>query len=185
METIPINLTELLYKIFTLLSNILSFFLDNPMSSYCTIFILVPITLLGFVLFSASTSAKIDNILDTDADLERRKNDNRIPLDLAYVTNGVSSPFLIDRNDSTGLRMRALFINRTSLTVRGGIGGFTTNPRHAVYNNQGELLVNAPLVPFVAVNSFRGVQTRGRPIQIQPHHVDFNTRIVLRVSRHV
>jgi len=185
MKTELINFDDLFNNVLSTLSSISSFLDNNPMNINCIIFILVTITLLGIVLFTASTSANINNLLDTDADFKRRKNDNRIPLDLAYVTNGLSSPFLIDRNDSTGIRMSTLFLNRASLTERGGISGFPTNPRHAVYNMQGELLVNAPLASFTAVNAFRGVQTRGIPIQTEVHNADPNTIIILKVSRNV
>ena len=185
MKTELINFYDLFNNVLSTLSSISSFLDNNPMNINCIIFILVTITLLGIVLFTASTSANINNLLDTDADFKRRKNDNRIPLDLAYVTNGLSSPLLIDRNDSTGLRMKALFLNRTELTERNGRSGFITRPSNVVYNMQGELLVNAPLATFLAVDRWRGVQTRGLPIQRQDHHAQPYTITVLRVSRTV
>jgi hypothetical protein len=184
METKPINLLyDLFYKIFTSLSKISSFF-NNLVSTYCTIFILVTITLLGLVLFAnnASISPKVDNLIDTKADLERRTNDNTIPLDLAYVPNGEFGHFLIDKKDSTGLRMKALFINRTtSFKVIGNRGGFIISTAHARPNNQGELLVNADLMTFNAVNQYRGVLTRGIAIDTNKHHSLPNGLTVLKV----
>lgn len=87
METKPIYFTELLYNIFTLLSKIftllsknLSIFLDNPSHNECVI--LVTITLLGIVLL-ASLDPAIPNLLDTQADFERRKNECTLPVDMS------------------------------------------------------------------------------------------------------
>ena len=186
METKPIYFTELLYNIFTLLSKIftllsknLSIFLDNPSHNECVI--LVTITLLGIVLL-ASLDPAIPNLLDTQADFERRKNECTLPVDMYWIRYGPASPFLFDRNDASGVRMRALYPNRKP-AVRDGITGYVVPYTRAEINDQNELLVITSMATYTLVHVTRGVNTQGRPIQTQPHYLNKNTQIVLKVSK--
>ena len=81
------TLHHLLNNIVGYLSNIPFDYLNNFIPSYCIIFIIAYITLLGFVLFADNAAGRItvDSYLDTQADLERRANDNNIPLNLAFI----------------------------------------------------------------------------------------------------
>jgi hypothetical protein len=184
METKEINLLyDLFCNIFTSLSNILSS-LDNLGSTYCTIFILVTITLLGLVLFAnnASISSEIRNLLDTQADFEERVKDNDIPLNLVYVPYGPASHLLIDKSDETGIRLRTLFLYRTgSLAEMGGHKGFVIKE---LPNNQGELLVNTNTILFRQVEDRRGILTRGAIIDRYPHLTD-RFKTVIKVLRDV
>ena len=130
------TLHHLLNNIVGYLSNIPFDYLNNFIPSYCIIFIIAFITLLGFVLFADNADRRItvDSYIDTQADLERRANDNTIPLDLAFIyvtspTWNAPRPFLIDKNDSSGLRIKSLFPDRTaSYRIINGRGGFINNP---------------------------------------------------------
>jgi hypothetical protein len=192
MQTELTNLHHLFNNIFGFLSNIPFDYLNNIIPSYCVIFIIVSITLLGFVLFAqqSQTTIPVDSLLDTQADLERRKNDNRIPLDLVYQRHHVGArvhSFLVDRNDSTGIRMAALFPNRPgSFRVINGVVGllYTRDnvPGSRVgLNNQNELLINVNNYSLFAVDVARGVQSRGLPIQRTPHARSPNDITVLTV----
>lgn len=179
------NILTFLSYISSFISNISSFILDN--SIYCTIFILVPITLVGIVLLAdASTSAKIENIMDTKQDLIRRSNDNRIPLNLGFVQYNGPGLMLIDHNDSRAIRMLGLFPNRTvSFISDGARSGLKIQPQHAEINNDGELLVNASLYAFLGVSQDRAILSRGLPIGTQPHHKKPYDVTVLKVKRSV
>lgn len=186
-----INLHPLFDKIFDYLSKIPFNYLNTFINSYCVIFILVFITLLGLVLFAENRAITVDSYLDTEADLERRINDNNIPLDLAYIlvsgpTWTKPHPFLIDRNDSTGVRLKIFFLGKTpTFTKIDGRGGFIYSPRHVSFNDQGELLPSVNIQMFFAVDQWRGVQSRGRPINRLPHSVKPDLLTVLRVTRDV
>lgn len=170
-----------------LLNNIVGY-LSNIPFDYLNTFIAF-ITLLGIVSFAARIT--VDSYLDTDADLERRANDNTIPLNLAFLyvmfpTWNAPRPFLIDKNDMTGLRIKSLFPNRTaSFRIIDGKGGFVYNPANVVVNNQGELLTNVNIYSFVIVNQVRGVQSGGLPVQTIRHASSPNTVTVLKVFRDV
>jgi hypothetical protein len=184
METKEINLLyDLFCNIFTSLSNILSS-LNNLGSTYCTIFILVTITLLGLVLFAnnASVSPEVRNLLDTQTDFEERVKDNKIPLNLVYVPYGAGSRLLIDKNDETGIRVRTQFFFRAaSLVERGGYNGFVIKK---LPNDQGELLVNTNTTLFTEVEASRGVLTRGAIIDRELHLKD-PLKTVIKVLRDV
>jgi preprotein translocase subunit SecY len=81
------TLHHLLNNIVAYSSNISSDYLNNFIPSYCIIFIIAFITLLGFVLFADNADRRITvaSYMDTQADLERRANDNTIPLNLHYI----------------------------------------------------------------------------------------------------
>ncbi|RYE13345.1 MAG: hypothetical protein EOP34_09020 [Rickettsiales bacterium] len=179
------NILTFLSYISSFISNISSFILDN--SIYCTIFILVPITLVGIVLLAdASTSAKLENILDTKQDFIKRSNDNRIPLNLGFVQYNGPGLMLIDHNDSYAVRMLGLFPNRTESFISDGArSGLRIKPQHVQINNDGELLVNASMHAFLAVSQVRAVQSRGLPIGRQPHHSIPDDVTVLKVQRSV
>ena len=172
-------------------SNIPFDYLNNFIPSYCIIFIIAFITLLGFVLFADNTDRRITvgSYMDTQADLERRANDNTIPLNLHYIyvmspTWNAPRPFLIDKNESAGLRIKSLFPDRTaSYRIIDGKGGFVYNPGSVVVNSQGELLTNVNIYSFVAVDLLRGVQSGGLPIERIRHASSPNTVTVLRVLR--
>ena len=174
-------------------SNIPFDYLNNFIPSYCIIFIIAFITLLGFVLFADNTDRRITvgSYMDTQADLERRANDNTIPLNLHYIyvmspTWNAPRPFLIDKNESAGLRIKSLFPDRTaSYRIIDGKGGFVYNPGSVVVNSQGELLTNVNIYSFVAVDLLRGVQSGGLPIERIRHASSPNTVTVLRVLRDI
>lgn len=174
-------------------SNIPFDYLNNFIPSYCIIFIIAFITLLGFVLFADNTDRRITvgSYMDTQADLERRANDNTIPLNLHYIyvmspTWNAPRPFLIDKNESAGLRIKYLFPDRTaSYRIIDGKGGFVYNPGSVVVNSQGELLTNVNIYSFVAVDLLRGVQSGGLPIERIRHASSPNTVTVLRVLRDI
>lgn len=86
------TLHHLLNNIVAYSSNIPFDYLNNFIPSYCIIFIIAFITLLGFVLFADNADRRITvgSYMDTQADLERRANDNTIPLNLYYIY--VTSP---------------------------------------------------------------------------------------------
>lgn len=188
------TLHHLLNNIVDFFSNIPFDYLNNFITSYCIIFIIAFITLLGFVSFADNAAERItvDSYLDTQADLERRANDNTIPLNLAffYVMSPnwkAPHPFLIDKNDSAGLRIKSLFPDRSALTYRiiDGKGGFLYNPASVVVNGQGELLTNVNIYSFVIVKQARGVLSGGVPVQEIPHATRPNSVTVLRVLRDV
>jgi hypothetical protein len=85
------TLHHLLNNIVGYLSNISFDYLNNFIPS-CIIFIIASITLLGFISFADNAAGRITvgSYLDTQADLERRANDNNIPLNLAFIY--VTSP---------------------------------------------------------------------------------------------
>jgi len=183
------TLHHLLDNIVGYSSNIPLEYLNSFIPSFCLIFIIAFITLLGFVSFSARIT--VDSYLDTDADVERRANDNTIPLDLAYKyvtgpTWNTDRPFLIDKNDPSGLRIKALFPDRTaSFRIIDGRGGFVYNPAHVVVNSQGELLTNVNTYSFVIVDQVRGVNSGGLPVQKIRHVTRPNAITILRVFRDV
>lgn len=187
------TLHHLLNNIVAYSSNIPFDYLNNFIPSYCIIFIIAFITLLGFVLFADNADRRItvDSYIDTQADLERRANDNTIPLDLhfIYVTSptwNAPRPFLIDKNERAGLRIKSLFPDRTaSYRIIDGKGGFFYNPGSVVVNNQGELLTNVNIYSFLAVDQLRGVQSGGVPVQRIRHASSPNTVTVLRVLRDI
>jgi hypothetical protein len=78
------TLHHLLNNIVGYLSNIPFDYLDTFIPSYCIIFIIAFITLLGFVSFAARRIT-VDSYMDTQTDLERRANDNTIPLNLSFI----------------------------------------------------------------------------------------------------
>jgi hypothetical protein len=129
--------------------------------------------------------------MDTQADLERRANDNTIPLNLHYIyvmspTWNAPRPFLIDKNDSAGLRIKSLFPDRTaSYRIIDGKGGFVYNPAQVVVNSQGELLTNVNIYSFATVDRLRGVLSGGLPVQRIRHASSPYTVTVLRVLRDV
>ena len=174
-------------------SNIPFDYLNNFIPSYCIIFIIAFITLLGFVLFADNADRRITvgSYMDTQADLERRANDNTIPLNLYYIyvtspTWNAPRPFLIDKNERAGLRIKSLFPDRTaSYRIIDGKGGFFYNPGSVVVNNQGELLTNVNIYSFLAVDQLRGVQSGGVPVQRIRHASSPNTVTVLRVLRDI
>ena len=187
------TLHHLLNNIVAYSSNIPFDYLNNFIPSYCIIFIIAFITLLGFVLFADNADRRITvaSYMDTQADLERRANDNTIPLNLHYIyvtspTWNAPRPFLIDKNDSAGLRIKSLFPDRTaSYRIIDGKGGFVYNPGSVVVNSQGELLTNVNIYSFVAVDLLRGVQSGGLPIERIRHASSPNTVTVLRVLRDI
>lgn len=166
------------------LSNILSTFnnipfeiFNNSITTYCVIFIIVFLTLLGIVLYAEErTSIPVHSILDTKADLEQRTNDNNIALNLVFQQNvpGLGpSPFLIDRNDTTGLRMARLLPNRAgSFRIVNGRGGFVYRDRanqSTGINSQGNLLINVFNYHLGVVESNRTILSRGLTVQREPH----------------
>ena len=188
------TLHHLLNNIVAYSSNIPFDYLNNFIPSYCIIFIIAYITLLGFVLFADNAAGRItvDSYLDTQADLERRANDNNIPLNLAFIyvmnpTWNSPRPFLIDKNDRAGLRIKSLFPDRSASSFRivDGKGGFVYNPGRVVVNNQGELLTNVNIYSFNIVNQTRGVLSWGLPVQRIPHANSPYSITVLRVLRDV
>ena len=187
------TLHHLLNNIVAYSSNIPFDYLNNFIPSYCIIFIIAFITLLGFVLFADNADRRITvgSYMDTQADLERRANDNTIPLNLYYIyvtspTWNAPRPFLIDKNERAGLRIKSLFPDRTaSYRIIDGKGGFFYNPGSVVVNNQGELLTNVNIYSFLAVDQLRGVQSGGVPVQRIRHASSPNTVTVLRVLRHI
>lgn len=192
MQTELTNLHHLFNNIFGFLSNIPFDYLNNFIPRYDVIFIIVSITLLGFVLFAqqSQTTIPLDSLLDTQADLERRKNDNNIPLNLVFQRHHVGTrvhSFLIDRNDSTGIRMAALFPNRAGSfrVINGMVGLLYTRdnvPGSRVgLNNQNELLINVNNYSLFPVDAARGILSRGLPIQRTPHARSPNDITVLTV----
>jgi len=187
------TLHHLLNNIVAYSSNIPFDYLNNFIPSYCIVFIIAFITLLGFVLFADNADRRITvgSYMDTQADLERRANDNTIPLNLYYIyvtspTWNAPRPFLIDKNDSAGLRIKSLFPDRTaSYRIIDGKGGFFYNPGSVVVNSQGELLTNVNIYSFAVVDRVRGVLSGGLPVQRIPHARSPNTVTVLRVLRDV
>ena len=187
------TLHHLLNNIVAYSSNIPFDYLNNFIPSYCIIFIIAFITLLGFVLFADNADRRITvgSYMDTQADLERRANDNTIPLNLYYIyvtspTWNAPRPFLIDKNERAGLRIKSLFPDRTaSYRIIDGKGGFFYNPGSVVVNNQGELLTNVNIYSFLAVDQLRGVQSGGVPVQRIRHASSPNTVTVLRVLRDI
>ena len=187
------TLHHLLNNIVAYSSNIPFDYLNNFIPSYCIIFIIAFITLLGFVLFADNADRRITvgSYMDTQADLERRANDNTIPLDLhfIYVTSptwNAPRPFLIDKNETAGIRIKSLFPDRTATyRIIDGRGGFVYNPGKVVVNSQGELLTNVNIYSFAVVDRVRGVLSGGLPVQRIPHARSPNTVTVLRVLRDV
>jgi hypothetical protein len=182
-------LHQYLSNIFGHLSNISYHFFNNPITSYCAIFIIVFLILLGFVLFAEQiTTIPVDSLLDTEQDLERRTNDNRISLNLVFqqnVTGLGPSPFLIDRNDTTGLRMARLLPNRAgSFRIINGRGGFVYRQhinQSTGINNQGDLLIHVFNFSLGAVESNRTILSRGLPVQRAAHPTRSNTETVLTI----
>ena len=135
------------------------------------------LTLLGIVLYAEErTSIPVHSILDTKADLEQRTNDNNIALNLVFQQNvpGLGpSPFLIDRNDTTGLRMARLLPNRAgSFRIVNGRGGFVYRDRanqSTGINSQGNLLINVFNYHLGVVESNRTILSRGLTVQREPH----------------
>ena len=187
------TLHHLLNNIVAYSSNIPFDYLNNFIPSYCIIFIIAFITLLGFVLFADNADRRITvgSYMDTQADLERRANDNTIPLNLHYIyvmspTWNAPRPFFTDKNESAGLRKKSLFPDRTaSYRIIDGKGGFVYNPGSVVVNSQGELLTNVNIYSFLAVDQLRGVQSGGVPVQRIRHASSPNTVTVLRVLRDI
>jgi hypothetical protein len=165
---------------------------------YCVIFIFVLFTILGFISFAEEkkTTISVDSLLDKKEDYERRKNDNNIPLNLVYQMHLIGTrvlPFLVDRNDSTGIRMLRLFPNRAgSFTSINGMVGLVcrenSDPNSpAGLNPQGLLLINANNYFLRIIDQERTILSRGLPIQRTPHlnrpnvmtvltvHTDYNT----------
>ena len=184
------TLHHLLNNIVGYLSNIPFDYLDTFIPSYCIIFIIAFITLLGFVSFAARRIT-VDSYMDTQTDLERRANDNTIPLNLSFIyvmspTWNAPRPFLIDKNETAGIRIKSLFPDRTATyRIIDGRGGFVYNPGKVVVNSQGELLTNVNIYSFVAVDQLRGVQSGGLPVQKIRHAKSPYTVTVLRVLRDV
>ena len=194
MTTNYTNLNHLFYKISGYLSNISSDFFNNSIPMYCVIFIIVLLTMLGFISFAEErkTTVTVDSLLDTKEDYERRKNDNNIPLNLVYQVQPVGSvfqPFLIDRNDSTGIRMMRLFPNRIgSFRFINGRMGLVcrenSDPNSlAGINNQHLLLIYANNYSLDAVDQERAILSRGLPIQRTPHFNRPNVKTGLTVHR--
>ena len=188
------TLHHLLNNIVGYLSNIPFDYLNNFIPSCCIIFIIASITLLGFISFADNAAGRITvgSYLDTQADLERRANDNNIPLNLAFIyvtspTWNSPRPFLIDKNERAGLRIKSLFPGRSDSSYRviDGKGGFVYNPARVVVNDQGELLTNVNVYSFVIVNQARGVLSGGLPVQRIPHANSPYSITVLRVLRDV
>lgn len=187
------TLHHLFNNMFGYLSNIPFDYLNNFIPSYCMIFILASITLLGLVLFAENAVGLIPvaSYNDTQADLERRANDNTIPLNLAFTlvsspTWNAPRPFIFDSNETSGLRIKSLFPDRgASYKIINGRGGFINNPAQVVINNQGELLTNVNIYSFTAVDQVRGVLSGGLPVQRIPHARIPGTVTVLRVLRGV
>jgi hypothetical protein len=159
---------------------------------YCGIFIIVLWTILGFILFAEETKKTftVNSLLDTKEDLERRENDNKIPLNLVFQMHPAGSgfvPFLIDRNDSTAIRLMRLFPNRAvSFRVMNGRMGLmcreSFDPNSLVgLNNQGLLLINANNYSLDSVEQQRAILSRGLPIQKTPHFRRPNVMTVLTV----
>lgn len=131
------------------------------------------LTLLGIVLYAEErTNITVYSLLDTQADLEQRANDNRIPLNLAFRQNlaGLgTAAFLFDINDRTGLRMLRLLPNRAgSFTTINGVVGiiYRNNPNQTTgINGQGNLLIHVNNFSLAHVDSARPILTRGLPIQ--------------------
>ena len=187
------TLHHLLNNIVAYSSNIPFDYLNNFIPSYCIIFIIAFITLLGFVLFADNADRRITvgSYMDTQADLERRANDNTIPLNLHFIyvmspTWNAPRPFLIDKNETAGIRIKSLFPDRTATyRIIDGRGGFVYNPGKVVVNSQGELLTNVNIYSFAVVDRVRGVLSGGLPVQRIPHARSPNTVTVLRVLRDV
>ena len=187
------TLHHLLNNIVAYSSNIPFDYLNNFIPSYCIIFIIAFITLLGFVLFADNADRRITvgSYMDTQADLERRANDNTIPLNLHFIyvmspTWNAPRPFLIDKNETAGIRIKSLFPDRTATyRIIDGRGGFVYNPGKVVVNSQGELLTNVNIYSFVAVDQLRGVQSGGLPVQKIRHAKSPYTVTALRVLRDV
>jgi hypothetical protein len=171
MQTKFINLHQYLSNILGALNNIPYEILNNFITTYCLIFIIVGLTLLGFVLYAERTNVTVASLLDTQADLEQRTNDNSIPLNLVFRQNLAGSEtaaVLYDLNDRTGLRMLRLLPNRAGsvTTVNGGLGIFyRNNPNHTTgINGQGNLLIHANNYCLDHVDSVRPILTRGLPV---------------------
>lgn len=191
MTTYYTNLNHLFYKASGYLSNISFDFFNSSIPMYCVIFIIVLLTILGFISFAEKrkTTVTVDSLLDPKEDYERRTN---IPLNLVYQIHPVGSvlqPFLIDKNDSTGIRMMRLFPNRVgSFTYINGAVGLVcrenSDPNSpAGLNNQGLLLINTNNYSLNAVDQERTILSRGLPIQRTPHLNRPNVMTVLTVYR--
>jgi hypothetical protein len=90
---------------------------------YGIICIYVAIAIINIVVFSGVMD--LVNLLDSDADFERRKPTPRINLVYSYVTRSYSGaipvPFITDSNDPTGLRMKTLFDPNRKLSQIGSV----------------------------------------------------------------
>ncbi|RYE12191.1 MAG: hypothetical protein EOP34_11285 [Rickettsiales bacterium] len=151
-------------------------FLNHPITTYCVIYLIVFLTLLGIVLFAEQrTKITVKSLLYTKTDLEDRANDNIIGLNFGFQQNlpGLGTDaFLFDINDSTGLRMARLLPDRTFSSRRiNGVNGFAykTSPNYSTgVNSQENLLIHVNNNILDYVDSVRPILTRGLTVQRAP-----------------
>ena len=151
---------------------------------YGRICIYVAIAIINIVVFSGVMD--IVNLLDSDADFERRKPTPHINLVYSYVTRYYSGakpvPFIIDLNDPTGLRMKTLFDSRRKLKEIGGVWGFPC--KNTTVDNIGVLRANAEPFPLDALEGAnKGVLSKGMPIQRVPGTFQYICQILVLKSR--
>ncbi|RYE14534.1 MAG: hypothetical protein EOP34_06305 [Rickettsiales bacterium] len=160
-------------KIFNFFNYLNNISLDNLMPNDGIIFIFVPIALISIVVFA--DIMKIDSILDSPEDFERRRYIPPINLVYTYVTRPYIGsrpvPLIIDLNDVTGLRMKALFIPREIVEI-GNFRGFSC--RNISVDNQGVLRTNANRITLDALEAAnKGVKSKG-PIPNDSIFVNLN-----------
>lgn len=163
MKTEFININDSFNNVLSSLSIISSFFLNNSIGTYCIIFILV--TLLSLVLFThpASYDASIENILDSREDKQIRDNNNCVDLVFAYT--GRTEIFVVDKNDRSALRLKAMFPRQPgSYVLRNGTMGFKVRPSHVKTHAGGGLSLNIPTRRLVGAKFIWGVNSRGLPV---------------------
>jgi hypothetical protein len=110
INNISISISVIFTEITKFLRSLCKIMLEYPGTDSVIICIYVATAIVVFVSFM-----KIVDILDTEADFERRRR--RTPLNLVYTyiirtSGGTSVPFLVDLNDPTGLRMQAIYAER-------------------------------------------------------------------------
>ena len=172
LSNIFIHLSNILYNIFN--NHIISYNLFyNSITTYCVIFIIVLLTLLGFVLYAEEkTKIPVASLVNTQAELDQKANDNNIAINMSFRHNvdGLgTAAFLYDMNESDGLRMLRLLPNRAgSLRTINGVVGivYRDNPNHTTgVNGQGNLLIHVNNSNLAIVDSARPILTRGLPVQ--------------------
>lgn len=157
------------------LKNISSFI---TLSEGIIIFILICVIITTFtfiVLAERSTTITVKSLLDSQADFDKRNKDKKrsLPIDLVYSERTrlkadgkghiVPVPFLTDRNDPTGIRMKALLPYK-ELTQMGGLTGFALS-YNTVVNGAG-LQLKVLNEQFITFNTPPyTVLSNGLPIQ--------------------